>query len=100
MKMKEQTISECSVSGDNFNHTDRSIQPRALTRKQLKLARFIAEEYVAKFEAVVEAIKNGQYKRVDEWKEEAGIRAATPPKLDPGIAECIARQKARLEGQR
>jgi len=94
--MKEQTISECSVSEDNFNHSDRSIQPRALTRKQLKLATFIAEEFVAKFEAVVEAIKNRQYKQVDEWKAEARIRAATPPKLDPGIAECLARQQARL----
>jgi hypothetical protein len=69
---------------------------RRLTWKQLKLAEFIAQEEVAEFEAVVTAIKNRQYKRVDEWKLEAGMRAATPPKLDPMVAECLARQRARL----
>jgi hypothetical protein len=100
MTTQEQTKSECSMPKDKSDHMDPSVQPRDLTRKQMKLARFIADEYVAKFEAVVEAIKNRRYKQVDEWKAEASVRAATPPKLDPIIAECLARQKARLEGRR
>jgi hypothetical protein len=100
MTKQEQTKSERSMPKDKSDHMNPSVQPRDLTRKQLKLARLIADEFVAKFEAVVEAIKNRRYKQVDAWKAEAGIRAATPPRLDPRFAECLARQNARLEGRR
>ena len=99
MTTQEQTKSECSVPKDKSDRMDPSVQPSGLTWKQLKLARFIADEFVADFEAVITAMKSRRYKRVDEWKAEASVRAATPPKLDPRFAECLARQKARLEGR-
>jgi len=100
MTTQEQTKPECSMPRDKSDHTDPSVQPRDLTRKQLKLARFIADEFVADFEAVITAMKSRRYKQVDEWKAEASVRSATPPKLDPRFAECFARQQARLDGRR
>jgi hypothetical protein len=96
MKREQQSKSNCQIPHDKGDHKHSSSQPRALTWKQLQLAKFIAQEEVAEFEAVVQAIKTRQYKQVDTWKAEAGIRAARPPRLDPTIAEILARQKARL----
>ena len=96
MKTEEQTTIDACLPVKRHKSLATPASVRPLTWKQLRLAKFIAEEDVAEFDAVVEAMKNRRYKQVDGWKLEAGIRAATPPKLDPIIVECIARQKARL----
>jgi hypothetical protein len=93
MKTEEQSRSECTMLHVKGDHKDSPAQPRTLSWKQLQLAKFIAQEHVAQFEA----IKNRRYKQVDEWKAEAGLRVATPPKLDPVIAKCLAMQQTRLE---
>jgi hypothetical protein len=101
MRTEEQTPIETRLPAKQHNTRDTPASQHPLTWKQLRLAKFISEENVAEFEAVVTAMQNRQYNRVDQWKTEAGIRAAAPPpKLDPRIAECLARQKARLEGRR
>jgi len=100
MKAEEQTTIGTSLPVKQHKRRDTSVSERPVTLKQLRLAKFIAAEYVAEFEAVVTAIKNRQYKRVDEWKAEAERNRATPAKLDPMLAECIARIKARLGGRR
>jgi hypothetical protein len=96
MKTEEQTTIGNILPVKQHKRYETPASERPLTWKQLRLAKFIAEEDVAEFEAVVTAIKNRQYKKVDEWKTEAGMKAAIPPRLDPVIADCLARQRARL----
>jgi hypothetical protein len=85
MKAEEKTVAvktevqagpESKLSSEKVDHKDSMVTPkRTLTQKQRKLAVFIAEQAVACYEEVVQAMQNGEYEKVDDWKFSASSNA-------------------------